>query len=550
MFHHSNTTGGGMRFSVQAVLLFSLLVYPVVAQQNLNMEYLGNRNDYALTGQYSACWGYVAPDGREYAILGCQTGTSIIDITDAPTLREVSFIPGPTSNWREMKTYKQYAYVVTENGTGPAAGVQIIDLTNLPTSATLAKTYVWTDTINGTPTLIPRVHSISVSGNYLYLNGGNYNGIRILDVTDPVNPVKAGVYAGPYIHDSHIRNDTIYASAINAGGGLDIVDARNKSNPTRIKLLQYPGSGTHNAWTTANREYVATTDEVGTTPKTLKIWDIRDLQNPTKVGELAVGSAIVHNVFIKGNLAYVAWYTAGIRVVDLSNPANPQIVGSYDTYPLHDNAAYAGAWGADPYFPSGKVIISDMQTGLHVVRYTGDKRGIVNGTVTNGSTGSVVAGAVLHFKEAAITRWTGSNGQYIFGYAPGTYAAKVEAPGFQPKEVTVTVTEGATTVSNISLSQVVSVEDEDVPSGFLLEQNYPNPFNPITSIRFSLPREEFVSLRVMNILGQEMATLINAVRPAGTYTIRFDAADLPSGVYLYRMTAGGFSEMKRMVVLQ
>ncbi|MEX0737642.1 MAG: choice-of-anchor B family protein [Bacteroidota bacterium] len=539
-----------MRLSVRVVLFLVLIGSSAVSQLNLDMEYLGNKNDHALTGQYSACWGYVAPDGREYAVLWCQTGTSIIDITDAPTLREVSFIPGPNSNWREMKTYKQYAYVVTENGTGASAGIQIIDLTNLPTSATLAKTYVWTDTVNSVPTNFPRVHSISVSGKYLYLNGGNYNGIRILDVSDPVNPVKAGVYAGPYVHDSHIRNDTIYASAINSGGGLDIIDARNRSNPTRIKLLQYPGSGTHNAWTTRDRNYLATTDEIGSTPKTLKIWDIRDLQNPTKVGELAVGSAIVHNVFIKGNLAYVAWYTAGIRVVDLSNPTNPQIVGAYDTYPLNDNTAYAGAWGADPFLPSGKVIISDMQTGLHVVRYMGDKRGIVNGTVTNGSTGAVIADVLLHFKDAAITRWTGSNGQYIFGYAPGIYPATVEASGFQPKEVTVTVTEGATTTTNITLSPVVSVEGEGVPTLFSLDQNYPNPFNPSTTIRFTLPGEEFVSLKVMNILGQEVAVLVEGRRPSGVQSVRFDARDLPSGVYLYRLTAGSFSEMKRMIVLQ
>ncbi len=539
-----------MRLSAYVVLFLVLIGSSAVAQQSLNMENLGNKNDYALTGQYSACWGYVAPDGREYALLGCQTGTSIIDITDAPTLREVAFIPGPQSNWREMKTYKQYAYVVTENGTGSGAGIQIIDLTNLPTSATLAKTYVWADTINSVPTMIPRVHSLSVNGNYLYLNGGNYSGIRILDVRNPMNPVKAGVYAGPYIHDSHIRNDTIFASAINSGGGLDIVDVRNKSNPTRIKLLQYPGSGTHNAWTSWDRKYLATTDEVGTTTKTLKIWDIRDLQNPTKVAELAAGNAIVHNVFIKGNLAYVAWYTAGIRVVDLSNPASPQIVGVYDTYPLNDNAAYAGNWGADPYFPSGKVILSDMQTGLHVVRYTGDKRGTVNGTITNGTTGAVIPGALLHFKDAAITRWSGTNGQYIFGYAPGTYSVTIEAPGFQPKDITVTVTEGATTTTNIVLSAVVSVEGEGLPTVFSLDQNYPNPFNPATTIRFTLPDEEFVSLKVMNILGQEIAVLVEGLRPAGAQSVAFDARDLPSGVYLYRLAAGSFSAMKRMIVLK
>ncbi|HXG38746.1 MAG TPA: choice-of-anchor B family protein [Bacteroidota bacterium] len=342
------------------------------SQTSLNVQFLGNKNDYPQSGSagYSACWGYTAPDGREYALLGTLNGTSIIDITDAPTLREVAFIAGPPSAWREMKTYRQYAYIVTENGTHPQSGVQIVDLSNLPTSAALVKTYVWADTVGTSITRIPRAHTVSVEGKYLYLNGGNFNGIRILDLTDPLNPIKAGVYNGPYIHDSYIRNDTIYASAINNNGGLDIIDARNKVNPQRIKLLQYPGSGTHNAWTTEDGKYVLTTDEIGSTTKSLKVWDIRDIQNPVKVAEFSNSVSIVHNVVVKGNLAYVAWYADGLKVVDISNPANPQLVGYYDTYPGNPVAQYVGAWGVYPYFPSGKVIVSDMQSGLYVLRYT------------------------------------------------------------------------------------------------------------------------------------------------------------------------------------
>jgi choice-of-anchor B domain-containing protein len=233
-----------------------------------------------------------------------------------------------------------------------------------------------------------------------------------------------GRYIGPYIHDSHIRNDTIFAAAIYANDGLDIIDARNKSNPQRIKLIQYAGSGTHNAWTSHDRQYVLTTDEIGNTPKTLKVWDIRNLQNPTKVAEVSRAPAIVHNVFVKGTLAYVAWYTAGLVVVDVANPSTPQIVGYYDTYPQSDAQAYAGAWGADPYFPSGKVIVSDMQTGLYVLRYTGDKRGKVVGKVADAFTGEALQDVLLHFTDASITRWTNDQGEYLFGYAPGTYCRR------------------------------------------------------------------------------------------------------------------------------
>lgn len=462
-----------------AVLLLGLVATSsLLSQSSFNIEYLGNWNrrpsPSGVYSPYSACWGYTAPDGREYAILGSTLGTSIIDITDAPTLPEVAFIEGPSSNWREMKTYSTYAYIVSDqNDVNVQNGVQIVSLSNLPTSASHIRTYVWTDTVNSTIVSSPRAHTISAEGKYLYLNGGNYNGIRILDLTDPENPKKAGWYNGPYIHDSYIRNDTIYAAAIYSGGGLDIIDARNKSNPVRIKLHQYPGSGTHNVWTTENGRYALTTDEIGTTAKTLKIWDLVDIQNPTLVAEVASVSssdtAIVHNVVVRGNFAYVAWYTAGIKVIDISDPRSPRVVASYDTYPAHDRPSYAGAWGVYP-FPSGKIIVSDMQTGLYVLRYP-----------------------------------------------PLSTSAPKEKP---------------------------------LPAGYFLSQNYPNPFNPVTTISYTMPREEPVRITLLNILGQEISVVEEGIRPAGTHTVRVGSDRLGAGVYFYKLSAGGFVDVKKMIVVK
>ena len=89
-----------------------------------------------------------------------------------------------------------------------------------------------------------------------------------------------------------------------------------------------------------------------------------------------------------------------------------------------------------------------------------------------------------------------------------------------------------------------------IPDGFSLSQNYPNPFNPTTTIEFSLPQSGFVSLRVFDLLGQEIATLANEERPAGTYQATFDASSLPSGTYFYILKAGAYSEVKKMVILK
>ncbi len=91
---------------------------------------------------------------------------------------------------------------------------------------------------------------------------------------------------------------------------------------------------------------------------------------------------------------------------------------------------------------------------------------------------------------------------------------------------------------------------DDLPTEFKLYNNYPNPFNPSTTIRFSIPEESFVTLKVFNSLGEEITTLINENIIAGNYEVEFDAADLPSGIYFFRLQAGSFVETKKMVLMK
>jgi Peptidase family C25/Secretion system C-terminal sorting domain len=93
-------------------------------------------------------------------------------------------------------------------------------------------------------------------------------------------------------------------------------------------------------------------------------------------------------------------------------------------------------------------------------------------------------------------------------------------------------------------------EDNVIPTEFVLYQSYPNPFNPSTKIKFVIPKSSFVNLKVYNVLGKETATLVNEQRPAGTYEVEFNAVNLPSGVYFYKLQAGSFVETKKMVLLR
>jgi hypothetical protein len=103
-----------------------------------------------------------------------------------------------------------------------------------------------------------------------------------------------------------------------------------------------------------------------------------------------------------------------------------------------------------------------------------------------------------------------------------------------------------------TLPTVTSVErlEGRVPEAYELSQNYPNPFNPVTTIDFSLSNADFVTLKVYNLLGQEVATLVRGEKQAGNYRVTFDANDLPSGTYMYVLRSGTFSEMKKMILLK
>ena len=96
----------------------------------------------------------------------------------------------------------------------------------------------------------------------------------------------------------------------------------------------------------------------------------------------------------------------------------------------------------------------------------------------------------------------------------------------------------------------VEMISDAIPSGFTLHQNYPNPFNPSTTIEFTIPDRTFITVKVVNTLGQEVATLVDEEVPAGTHKTTWDASGLPSGVYFVRMNADAFTATKRMVLLK
>ena len=117
---------------------------------------------------------------------------------------------------------------------------------------------------------------------------------------------------------------------------------------------------------------------------------------------------------------------------------------------------------------------------------------------------------------------------------PGTYQYRLKQIDFD---------------GSFEYSNVIEVEIE-TPSEFYLSQNYPNPFNPTTTISYSIKDAGNVQLKIYDVLGYEVATLVNEQKPAGNYSIEFDASKLPSGIYFYQLKTGGFIEIKKMILLK
>ncbi|MGH1365301.1 MAG: choice-of-anchor B family protein [Calditrichia bacterium] len=339
-------------------LLFPVLIFCLVlgmfstigfSQGSANVTLLKQLDAYQ---GYNDCWGYTAPDGREYALLGVRNGTSIVDITDGPNSVEVAFIPSATSTWKDIKTYQNYAYTVTESSTD----LQVIDLSNLPTSATLANTYSTGFSTNP--------HNIYIDEEAGILYGAeDFNfgqSIRMFSLADPVNPAPLHSF-GSDCHDMFAQDGVLYV-AEGVDGSIGIFDVSNTAVvPPLISRIPIPSPGyVHNVWVTEDNNYMMTTEE--TSGKTVKMWDISDPLNVALVDDYLGPNGLAHNAHIKGDYSYLSHYGSGLRIVNIADPTN---IFEEEFYQTSD------AWGAWPFFDSGKVLISDISGGLYVTFYPG-----------------------------------------------------------------------------------------------------------------------------------------------------------------------------------
>ncbi|MBQ4801505.1 choice-of-anchor B family protein [Aquimarina sp. MMG015] len=363
-------------------------------------------NDYDLMSQISLStmnanegsdsWGWTdSIDGKEYAIIGLDNGTAFIDISDPLSPIYLGKLPSAvgSSSWRDVKVYQNHAYIVADFISSGSHGMQVFDLTRLRSITNPPQTFTEDNRYTG----FGNAHNIVINegSGFAYAVGtsrsGTYQGGPLfIDIRDPKNPVAAGGFLSTggeaYSHDAQavIYNgpDTDYTGReiLIGSNEIEIViaDITDKSNPVTISTIGYSDIGyVHQGWFTEDQRYFLLGDEgdesrVGFNTRTI-IFDFNDLDNPAfHMNYTGPTPAIDHNGYVKGNKFYMANYRAGLRVLDISDIANNNVteIGSFDTYPSSNSAAFNGAWSIYPYFESGNIVISDIERGFLLVRQT------------------------------------------------------------------------------------------------------------------------------------------------------------------------------------
>lgn len=435
---------------------------PTLAQKNITL-----RSQLTFPGKNLAnIGGYVDSLGNEYALVGHSKGMSIVNVQDPDNPFVVKEITGPTSDWREVKTWGKYAYVTTEGG---QKGLQIVDLSHLPD--TVIPFHYWSPTIGNN--VLKTIHALHIDNGYVYLyganNGSSIDGIIIADLSDPWNPVFAGMYNNFYVHDGYVRNDTVWACHI-YDGFFSAIDVSDKANPVQLAQQSTPSNFTHNSWLSDNSRYLFTTDEVNNSY--LAAYDVSDINNIILMDKIqsqnAGQNSIVHNVHILNDYAVTSWYKDGVVITDGHRPENLINVGWYDTSPF-SGGGFKGCWGVYPFLPSGNLVASDMEQGLFVLTPTYTRACYLEGTVTDSICGENLNGVKVTIVGAGVIDSTNVVGEYKTGSPDsGTYTVTFQKQGYNTVTLNnIVLDHGIVTnlnvqmTSNLTVSLSGTVSDDD-----------------------------------------------------------------------------------------
>lgn len=335
-------------------------------------------------------WGWTDPaSGREFVLSGRRNGTSFIEVTNPLQPIFIGYLFAAHSTWRDMKTFGNYAYIVSENA---QSGIQIFDLHKLLNVANPPQIFSADSLVNINQSGANKGSAHNIVGNvesgYMYVVGaqntpnGCSGGIEFFNVNDPLHPKYEGCVNGDgYTHDAicfmyqgpdleHVGKEICIGSNTNK---QTIVDVTNKGAWTTLSYLTYPNSRyTHQSWVSDDHRFVFFNDELDESQLGFKtrthIMNIENLDQPQYLGfHQFTTPDIDHNCFVRGNYLYEANYGAGFRMLDLRN------INTFPTDSLSEVAylttgAGARAWGVYPYFESGTIVLNTIEGNVFLLK--------------------------------------------------------------------------------------------------------------------------------------------------------------------------------------
>ena len=328
-------------------------------------------------------WGWSDGEaGPEYALMGLNTGTAFVDVSNPEDPVFLGRLPteAETSIWRDIKVYRDHAFIVADNAGDH--GMQVFDLGRL--RGPLASRVLEADVVYRE---FGPAHNLAINEEtgfaYAVLTDTCEGGLHIMDLRVPTNPQFRACHADAPVHDvqcvvyrgpdgEHVDREICISSN---EGHVAVVDVTDKSALRTLASIVYPEFAyVHQGWLTADHRFFLLGDELDETdfgvPTRMHVFDVSDLDAPEYLYPHELETrATDHNLYVRGNLVFAANYSSGLRVLEIGDLANRELeeVAFFDTFPQNDDVDLWGAWSVYPYLPSGTVIVSDMRNGLFVL---------------------------------------------------------------------------------------------------------------------------------------------------------------------------------------
>lgn len=348
-------------------------------------------------------------------------------------------------------------------------------------------------TLLSTTSLPGDSRGVVASGNYAYVAGG-VSGVSVVDVTNPSSPVKLSTIVTPRARGIAISGNYVYVAA--SDSGLGVFDISSPATPSLVGYFHPGGQFGENVAVTGN--VLGLTDY-----NKILFFDVTTPTAPVGKGLTTTFKTGNEGFAIAGNYAYVPDGDS-LKIFNITNLMTPTLIARIYTG--------AGSYGYAAAVSGSFCYVASEATGVRAIDISNPASPVESG----------------YYDGVPQSRGVAVNGRYIY------VAEKID---------------GLTVYGN-NLVTAVEQYGSTTPKSFSLNQNYPNPFNPSTTIEFSVAGIQPVTVKVHDLLGREVATLVNETLNPGTYRAQWEAAANPSGVYFYTVRAGNESITRRMILMK